>query len=307
MSKTLNIHLLTIDGGTQSRSAIDEDVVAEYALAYEDDAELPEPVVFFDGSNNWLADGFHRYFAHLSRDKTTIIVDQRKGTRRDAVLYSLQANISHGLRPNNDDKRKAVGTMLADSEWAELSDRAIARHCGCSHNLVAKMRQPEMTVSQTAKLPSSGTNASAGKESAGTNASSTGAATGTNANALILPTGTNASAAEQITSSAHGDDDTVDDAVTLLEESYKEVAELRALLAVAEADDQKAETIKYKRIADVAQRRQKELMDTVNAREGELKRLMNTIRRVCAAAGEDDPTKIAAVIEANYRSQKVAA
>lgn len=48
------------DGGTQSRVQLDWIAVSEYAAAMKDGAQFPPIVVFHDGSDYWLADGFHR-------------------------------------------------------------------------------------------------------------------------------------------------------------------------------------------------------------------------------------------------------
>lgn len=133
------IEFVRIDGGTQARAAIDENVIAEYAAAMVD-AQLPPLVVFFDGVDFWLADGFHRYHAHKANDAWQVPCNVHNGTRRDAVLYSVGANGSHGLRRSNEDKRKAVATLLADPEWAAWSDREIARQCGVSDRFVNGLR-----------------------------------------------------------------------------------------------------------------------------------------------------------------------
>ncbi len=106
--------------------------------------------------------------------------------------------------------------------------------------------------------------------------------------------------AAQVAHDAHGDADPV----AMLEEAMAENKVLQAELAALQADDQKAETLKWRRVADVATRRQNELMDTVNAREKELRRLANWLRRIGAAVGEDDPAKIAAKVEATVRVQE---
>jgi len=46
----------------------------------------------------------------------------------------------NGLRRTNEDKRKAVLTLLNDAEWAKWSDREIARRCGVNHELVSRLR-----------------------------------------------------------------------------------------------------------------------------------------------------------------------
>lgn len=139
--------LIRIDGGTQPRAKVDETVVAEYAEAIRDGVKFPELVVFSDGADIWLADGFHRYHAFRAAGIEDIPVFIRNGTRRDAVLYSVGANAHHGLRRTNDDKRKAVQTLLADPEWAAWSDREIAKACNVTHPFVGSVRSSLETVS----------------------------------------------------------------------------------------------------------------------------------------------------------------
>jgi hypothetical protein len=132
---------LRIDGGTQSRMAIDDAVVQDYRDALLDSVELPPVIVFCDKENShWLGDGFHRLLAHQQAGIDTIRVDVRSGSRRDAVLFSVGANANHGLRRTNADKRKSVETLLNDAEWQEWSDREIGKACGVSNHLVAAMR-----------------------------------------------------------------------------------------------------------------------------------------------------------------------
>ena len=137
--KKLNVNAIRIDGGTQSRVSLDEQTVAEYVDALE---SLPPVIVFEDGADYWLADGFHRLHAYRTAGKASIPADIRTGTKRDAILFSVGANGTHGLRRSNADKRKAVGVMLADAEWSQWSDRKIAEACGVSHTFVALLRKP---------------------------------------------------------------------------------------------------------------------------------------------------------------------
>lgn len=145
MTATLNISEIRIDGKTQSRVEMNNDVIAEYAAAIQDGAEFPPITVFFDGSSYWLADGFHRLWAHKRAEKNLIKAEVIRGTQRDAILYSVSANASHGLRRSNADKRKAVMTLLEDSEWAKWSDREIARACSVSPDTVGRIRK-DVTV-----------------------------------------------------------------------------------------------------------------------------------------------------------------
>jgi hypothetical protein len=67
-------------------------------------------------------------------------------TRRDAVLFSFGANSAHGLQRTNDDKRRAVTTLLTDADWAKWADREIARRCGVDHRFVASVKTSLGTV-----------------------------------------------------------------------------------------------------------------------------------------------------------------
>lgn len=140
MIKSVNIRAIRIDGGTQSREKLDQVVVSEYAELMKEGVEFPPISVVHDGSEYYLADGFHRLLAAQTAGKASINCDVITGTLRDAVLYSLSANSSHGLRRTIDDKRKSVMTMLEDIEWSEWSDREIARQCHVSHPFVTKLR-----------------------------------------------------------------------------------------------------------------------------------------------------------------------
>ena len=57
---TLALDLLRRDGGTQPRAGIDRDIVQEYANAMKGGAKFPPLVAYYDGTNYWLVDGFHR-------------------------------------------------------------------------------------------------------------------------------------------------------------------------------------------------------------------------------------------------------
>jgi uncharacterized ParB-like nuclease family protein len=138
--KTLNLNNIIIDKGTQSRAAISEDTVSDYAEAMQAGDQFPPITVFHDGVDYYLADGFHRLHAAKRLHKASIQADVKTGTLRDAILYSLGANRDHGLRRSNADKRKCVQTLLEDFEWGELSVNEMARICGVSPQLVTAVK-----------------------------------------------------------------------------------------------------------------------------------------------------------------------
>jgi hypothetical protein len=141
----LALDFIAIDGGTQSRAYLNDSTVDEYAEAMDGGAEFPPVLVFYDGEKYWLADGFHRVAAAKKGECGEIVADVRSGTRRDAILYSVGANATHGLRRTNADKRRSVLTLLGDEEWSQWSDREIARRCGVSTPFASKLRS-ELSV-----------------------------------------------------------------------------------------------------------------------------------------------------------------
>jgi hypothetical protein len=137
--KRLRARDIRIDGGTQMRVEINQEVVDDYAEHLD---QLPPSEVVFDGVNHWLTDGFHRYHAHRKVGGDDAVIDCIciPGTQRDAILRSVSANITNGLRRSNPDKRRAVRTLLEDAEWSKRSSRWIADQCGVGHTMVDEMR-----------------------------------------------------------------------------------------------------------------------------------------------------------------------
>jgi hypothetical protein len=143
-STFVTLDSLRIDGGTQPRAAINEETVAEFASKMREDVSFEPIAVFFDGVDSWLADGFHRYHAARAAGRSDLRAVVHEGTRREAVLYSVGANVGHdtnGRPRTNADKRKSVMTLLEDAEWAQWSDHEIARRCGVVHSFVNGLRQ----------------------------------------------------------------------------------------------------------------------------------------------------------------------
>mgnify|MGYP003645218507 CR=1 FL=1 len=146
--KPIAIDLIRIDAGTQFRAAINQDRVTDYAELFDGSKEWPFDSaceVYFDGLEYYLVDGFHRYHAASRVKRSSLSCIVHSGTQRDAIKYALSANARHGLHRSNEDKRKAVAFVLADSEWSKLSSRAIAEICGVGHVFVGNMRS-ESTV-----------------------------------------------------------------------------------------------------------------------------------------------------------------
>lgn len=145
VTRTLPIEQIRIDGELQTRIETDDAAIDDYAHQYREGEHLPPIEVFFDGTDHWLVDGFHRILASQKAGLTEILADIRPGTFREALLYSAAVNARHGVKRSNWDKRNAVFTLLKDDEWSQWSDRQIARHCVVDNAFVSKLRK-ELSV-----------------------------------------------------------------------------------------------------------------------------------------------------------------
>lgn len=140
MMEKLKLEMIRLDGGTQSRAMVSDETVNDYADAMREGAQFPPIVVFHDGANYWLADGFHRVAAAKKAELTEIPADVRQGDQRVAVLTSVSVNANHGLRRTQADKRRAIETLLRDDEWRQWSDREISRRVSVDHKTVGNVR-----------------------------------------------------------------------------------------------------------------------------------------------------------------------
>lgn len=139
--QSIAIEKIRIDGGTQPRSQLIEEVVAEYADDMKQGATFPPVTIFYDGKEYWLADGFHRVQARASTGSKEVVAEVISGSRRDAVLFAVGANAVHGLRRTNADKRRAVERLLRDREWSKWSNVEIAKKCQVNEKTVRNIRK----------------------------------------------------------------------------------------------------------------------------------------------------------------------
>lgn len=147
--KKLNLLNIRIDGGTQARLTLNQDVVKDYSEHMREGAVFPPLIVFHDGAEYWLADGFHRYFALRANAVVSTECDIRSGTQREAILYSFGANegSKRGLPPSFEDNRNSIIKMLNDEEWSKWTNTAIAKHIGVSNMTVGRVKSSIETKS----------------------------------------------------------------------------------------------------------------------------------------------------------------
>jgi hypothetical protein len=129
------------DSGAQMRVEMRAETISDYANDMLDGSAFPPIVVFDDGSDYWLADGFHRVEAGRKIGRETIVAEIREGSARDAILHGIGSNAAHGLRRTQADKRGAVERLLKDPEWVRWSDRKIAEVARVDHKTVGTIRR----------------------------------------------------------------------------------------------------------------------------------------------------------------------
>lgn len=150
--KKVKLEDIRIDGGTQYRDQINQDVVREYVDAMRDGDEFPSMETVFDGSTHWLVDGFHRYFAYMALGAKMANVEYKPGTQREAQVIAMGVNGKHGLQRNNATKRRVVEAALMHEDTKDLSNLQIAKLCKVSDTFVAAVRNPEAKAKQAEKI-----------------------------------------------------------------------------------------------------------------------------------------------------------
>ena len=127
--------------GMQVRARLCEETVKEYAEAMAAGAKFPPVIVFHDGTNYWLADGFHRLEAWKRNGVNSIKAEVKEGNRIDALKFAFGANIGHGLRMSNEDKRQVVLIVYENRVALGLGEvpsaNAVAKIIGVCDKFVA--------------------------------------------------------------------------------------------------------------------------------------------------------------------------
>lgn len=134
---------IALDPDIQPRERISDAIIDEYAEAMTLGSPFPPVVLFRDPATGRLvaADGWHRIEAARKAGLATILAEIRDGGKRDAILYSVSANATHGIRRTDDDKRRAVIRLLTDPEWKQWSASMIAEKAGVTQPFVSGLRK----------------------------------------------------------------------------------------------------------------------------------------------------------------------
>src|SRR5437868_4691747 len=83
---------ITVDHDLWMRGNPDENIIERYRSNYSRGVKFPPIVVFADGATLRLVDGFLRFEAAKRAGLSSLPMEIHKGSRRDALRYSLSAN-----------------------------------------------------------------------------------------------------------------------------------------------------------------------------------------------------------------------
>ncbi len=134
------LEAIDLTAETQARERLVWSTVEEYAERRRAGDDFPPVTLFYDGRRYYIGDGHHRVAAARQVDATTITAEVKPGDERAARLYAAGANLRHGLKRSNADKRKAVMILLADPLWRRRADSSIARYAGVDPKSVKTWR-----------------------------------------------------------------------------------------------------------------------------------------------------------------------
>jgi hypothetical protein len=137
----ISIHDIRRDGGTQPRAELDESHIEDLVFALTQGAAFEAILLYFDGINYWLTDGFHRLAATIRRGIDKIKAEVRQGTQQDAQWHSFTVNQHQSLKRSNADKQRAIIGALKHPYGHLKSNKEIARHCGVSETSIKGWRQ----------------------------------------------------------------------------------------------------------------------------------------------------------------------
>lgn len=137
----------------QTRAALNAEAVRDYAEILKETPDVLPPVeVYVENDVYRLSDGFHRVAAALKAGLTQVVAEVNDGDYPTALRAALKANVTHGMRRTNADKRQAM--RKAWEHRRELfggnpTERDFAAVCcvsnGTAHNFLADMSLLKMS------------------------------------------------------------------------------------------------------------------------------------------------------------------
>lgn len=144
MKKLVFLADIDFESSPKVRAEINPETAQEYADAIKGKAALPLPDVFqANGSKHFLvADGRHRLQGIRLLGRKACECELHSGGYKEALKFAITANVKHGLRRTNADKRATVEAAV--ESWPELSTQELAAMCCVSVGFVNSVRREDM-------------------------------------------------------------------------------------------------------------------------------------------------------------------
>ena len=134
------------DKATMSRVELSKEAIENYTDMWIDAGTGypfagPSILLFYDGSTNYIARGWHRIMSAIEAGKTEIPCEVRNGSKEDAIWFSAGCDYKHGVRKSRVDKERSVRMAIEVRmrATAKVSYREIGKLCHCSRELVRKV------------------------------------------------------------------------------------------------------------------------------------------------------------------------
>jgi ParB-like chromosome segregation protein Spo0J len=105
-------------------------------------ATFPPIVLFHDGNQHYLADGFHRFMAAQRLAFKDIDADVQPGTKEDALWFALGANRTNG---NASPTRTKARHRPRIADMAGYEHNEIAEQLGCSSSTYVSAVKGQVT------------------------------------------------------------------------------------------------------------------------------------------------------------------
>lgn len=133
---------IVADSKCQTRDSINEDFIDTLVELIK--AKLPikgdMPVVFHDGKDYYLADGFTRLEAHKRAGHKKMECEVREGGLSQAIEYAhSEANATHGQPLDDGAKKKKIEWHLQHEKWKFYTGQVIADRCGLTKRYANKV------------------------------------------------------------------------------------------------------------------------------------------------------------------------
>jgi hypothetical protein len=147
MLQKIEINNIRLDGGTQAPDRLNPEIIQSYAddmlnELWDWNTSFEPVVVYHDGTDYWLAHGFHRVNAAIRAGLADVYAEVRHGTRSEAQWFAYGSiNSRNGERVTNDQKRWKVKNALQHPQSSGLTDVQIAQHCGVDNKTVGNYRK----------------------------------------------------------------------------------------------------------------------------------------------------------------------